>query len=91
MPLLFTGVFGQGPSQPQAAHPTDPNIIKNLPVADKTEDCECYICLEKLQEGKPNVKLPCGHAFDKDCIERWLKDNNKCPCCRHELPEAQSA
>jgi len=69
-------------------HPTDPQFVESLPVADKIEDCECYICLEKLQDDKPNVKLPCEHAFHKDCIEKWLKDNNKCPCCRKELPEA---
>lgn len=86
MPIIFTQLFGNLANQQQAPSnslPTDPAFVQSLPAADKTDDCECYICLEKLQESKPTSKLPCGHAFDKDCIEKWLKNNSKCPCCRH--------
>jgi hypothetical protein len=44
---------------------------------------ECSICLDEFS----NVVgvLPCGHAFHKDCILKWVDSNDSCPCCRDDL------
>lgn len=40
----------------------------------------CSICLSKLN-GRTK-KLFCNHVFHRSCINRWLKHNSTCPCCR---------
>lgn len=45
---------------------------------------ECCICSDKLTL-KTIVNLECGHSFCKDCIWRWTKDKNTCPCCRANI------
>lgn len=46
----------------------------------------CAICQEAFeQKREPLRKLRCGHYFDVKCIERWLKQNNKCPLCMTAL------
>jgi hypothetical protein len=44
----------------------------------------CAVCHEDLTEKA--TLMPCGHLFNKECIEEWLKQHNQCPVCRHELP-----
>ena len=29
--------------------------------------------------------LPCGHAFHKKCIKKWLEKNNTCPYCNYDI------
>lgn len=42
----------------------------------------CCICLNDIEEGEKFTKTYCSHFFHKDCVERWLKENVKCPVCR---------
>ena len=46
----------------------------------------CPVCTDDLTIGKDAMFMPCGHAFDPDCLKPWLRDHNTCPVCRHELP-----
>lgn len=55
----------------------------------KTEeigDCDgrrCAICIEGFGEEEIcGVIENCGHLFHKDCINRWLRIENRCPLCR---------
>ena len=45
---------------------------------------ECCVCSDALTL-KTIVNLECGHSFCKDCIWRWTKDKNTCPCCRANI------
>ena len=45
---------------------------------------ECCVCSDELTM-KTIVNLECGHRFCKDCIWRWTKDKNTCPCCRGNI------
>ena len=45
---------------------------------------ECCVCSDQLTL-KTIVNLECGHSFCKDCIWRWTKDKNTCPCCRGNI------
>ncbi|KAK5941852.1 hypothetical protein PMZ80_005803 [Knufia obscura] len=52
---------------------------------DNQEDCP--ICMESLTERDRNpVITACAHAFCKDCIERVVQTQQKCPMCRADLP-----
>lgn len=42
---------------------------------------ECCICLER----KPDVMLPCAHAYCMPCIEQWNTSHKTCPFCRETL------
>lgn len=52
---------------------------------DSQEDCP--ICFESLTERDKNpVITACAHAFCRDCIERVISTQHKCPMCRADLP-----
>uniref|UniRef100_A0A1I7VG58 RING finger protein 141 n=2 Tax=Loa loa TaxID=7209 RepID=A0A1I7VG58_LOALO len=43
---------------------------------------ECIICVER----RPDVVLPCVHAFCSVCIEQWkAMEKDWCPLCRNRL------
>ena len=47
---------------------------------------ECVITQEKFKKDEEIIQLPCGHIFNKEAIETWLKEeSSKCPICRYEL------
>jgi len=44
---------------------------------------QCVICLDDINSftlGK-NTMLKCNHIFHNECINEWLKENDKCPTC----------
>ena len=43
----------------------------------------CSVCLDEFCETVGI--LPCGHAFHKACITKWLNNNDSCPNCRDDL------
>ena len=48
-------------------------------------DC-CAICLVEYEEGVSEIKtLPCGHNYDKECIDSWLEGHTTCPACRQGI------
>ena len=79
-----------GQQQPQSTGLTKEQIDA-LPQKDADKKCDCYICLEPCKDGKDSVQLPCGHAYDKACIETWLKDHDNCPACREKILQDDAA
>ncbi|KAA0067739.1 hypothetical protein IC582_027708 [Cucumis melo] len=50
---------------------------------DGDDEQECAICLCEIEEGEKCRKMKtCGHAFHKDCIDRWFTVELHCPLCR---------
>tara|TARA_A100001015_G_scaffold224568_1_gene253240 strand:- start:3972 stop:4382 length:411 start_codon:yes stop_codon:yes gene_type:complete len=45
----------------------------------------CSICLEKYKVNDKVMNLKCRHSFHKDCLNKWLKNNNTCPQCRENI------
>ncbi|XP_062206064.1 E3 ubiquitin-protein ligase RHA2A-like [Phragmites australis] len=43
----------------------------------------CCVCISTCRDGEEIRKLPCGHAFHRDCVDRWLAQCRRtCPLCR---------
>ncbi len=58
-----------------------PSSTAALPAHTATSGESCAICRD--EEGRRWVKLPCGHAFHRDCAVRWLgRYKAECPMCR---------
>ncbi|KAF7666133.1 hypothetical protein LDENG_00119550 [Lucifuga dentata] len=47
-------------------------------------DFECPLCIRLFFEP---ITTPCGHTFCKNCIERSLDHNFRCPLCKQPLQE----
>ena len=57
---------------------------------ENIQDEKCNICLSELNKENKIIKLKCGHFFDNECIENWLrKHSNKCPTCRIEIAKGE--
>lgn len=71
--------------------PTTDEAIASFPrkVFDEASEDPCVICQDDIKAGEEVLILPCGHFFHPDCVTPWLKSNNTCPSCRHELPSEQ--
>uniref|UniRef100_A0A3Q1F8S7 Tripartite motif containing 35-28 n=1 Tax=Acanthochromis polyacanthus TaxID=80966 RepID=A0A3Q1F8S7_9TELE len=50
-------------------------------------DLTCPVCQGIFQD--PHL-LPCTHSFCKECLQKSLQFNKKCPFCRKEFQEAQA-
>ena len=50
---------------------------------------DCTICQKSIKKGDKITRLPCenevSHAFHKDCISPWLRNNSTCPNCRSQV------
>ena len=43
----------------------------------------CCVCISACRDGEEIRSLPCGHAFHRDCVDRWLVScKQTCPLCR---------
>ena len=72
--------------------PSSERAIQNLKKIEVQENnindyknITCNICLENFEIGNILRILECNHEFHENCIITWLKQNNTCPICRHEL------
>ena len=43
---------------------------------------ECPVCQEAFVVGAAVLRMPCQHAFHRDCLLPWLKQQSTCPTCR---------
>ncbi|KAK7196446.1 ERAD-associated E3 ubiquitin-protein ligase HRD1 [Novymonas esmeraldas] len=53
--------------------------------ADLARDVRCTICYEDMVPGSGTKRLPCGHCYHIDCLERWLEGHSTCPYCRANI------
>jgi hypothetical protein len=50
---------------------------------DKSDNFDCSICLENIDNGEKIRVLQCGHIFHTGCVEPWVTKYFTCPYCRH--------
>ena len=53
-------------------------------------ELDCSICLEEVKKNEIVRIFKCKHGFHKDCVDRWLKDEGICPCCRRRVGEEEA-
>eukprot|EP01091_Cochliopodium_minus_P009957 TRINITY_DN2568_c0_g1_i2.p2 TRINITY_DN2568_c0_g1~~TRINITY_DN2568_c0_g1_i2.p2 ORF type:complete len:146 (-),score=27.89 TRINITY_DN2568_c0_g1_i2:6-443(-) len=73
---------------------TKKEIEKNSKVVkfDKSlfeEDAQCSVCLCEFEKGDKIRTLNCNHFYHRDCIDKWLKTNSKCPLCVQSIQKPE--
>ncbi|KRH95069.1 putative E3 ubiquitin-protein ligase RING1 [Pseudoloma neurophilia] len=61
-------------------------FVKDLDPIDFLKE-ECYICMQKMKNGRPTLVLKCDHSFHQGCVLPWLKNHHWCPTCRRNFSE----
>jgi hypothetical protein len=51
---------------------------------NKEDEC-CPICLKDFADRSEVRTLPCGHDFDRECIDSWVLDHTTSPTCRENI------
>lgn len=54
--------------------------------AQCSKSITCCICLNELSDGETYCRVPCQHAFHKECIDRWTIRKDDCPLCLRKIP-----
>ena len=54
------------------------------------DDNRCAICLSDYEKDDSVKTLGCGHHFNVDCIDRWLKNSRNCPLCQQDITRAHN-
>lgn len=68
--------------KPQTCTAADLDAWGHIEDVTVTEE-KCPICLEQYELGEKYRRLPCEHAFHRQCVDDWLlKGRNTCPMCR---------
>ena len=62
---------------PKLLYPRD-NVIEK----ENIEDLICPICFYILKNPISCSTNKNAHSFCKECIDQYLKENNKCPTCK---------
>lgn len=57
-----------------------PRLPKDHGLPDGVDECE--ICGLPFQTDQVWRRLPCGHAYHAECIDKWVADHDTCPKCR---------
>jgi hypothetical protein len=65
-------------------------ILDACEIRTTPTDEKCMICLDYMKPSQRYVirsihLIGCNHPFHKDCISRWLQENQKCPTCRKDV------
>ena len=59
------------------------HIVGDAPLPEDAR--QCLICLEDFEKGESRTILPCLHGFHKNCCQKWLTTNGKCPICKYSI------
>ncbi|OMJ18729.1 Receptor homology region, transmembrane domain- and RING domain-containing protein 4 [Smittium culicis] len=63
-----------------------PSPINNASSDLPSNEPECLICFESINNDDNVRSIPCNHFFHKDCLDIWLKTRSTfCPTCRYDL------
>ena len=62
-------------------------LIDNLKLKESINinknNLDCSICIDKIAENKLFI-TKCKHYFHIECISLWMKEDSRCPICRHK-------
>ena len=66
----------------------NPVFIKKINTNNLSEEANCCICLDEINDTQEYVSLHCGHVFHQECLMEWIKTqqnsrhDSNCPLCR---------
>ena len=72
--------------QVELRHFAIPAPIVRGSVVAATDDGSCTICMDPIEIGETEQRLPCDHAFHVHCIAPWLSEHDSCANCRQQVP-----
>ncbi|KAI8904661.1 hypothetical protein EDD86DRAFT_74152 [Gorgonomyces haynaldii] len=63
-------------------------LVMDLMYLESHSEEDCGICLETLgkSDERPKVRLTCGHAYHRECVDPWFRHHLNCPKCRRVIP-----
>lgn len=64
--------------------------LKLTKYVEKDEDESCTICLDTFQNREIIRTLICKHIFHKKCIDKWIKQTERCPNCNQYIYEEET-
>lgn len=83
--IINTSILEKNPYKKVACN----EAIENIEIIKYKNDLpqkECPITMMEFEIDEEISKLPCGHLFNTNAINRWLKEEDyKCPVCRREF------
>ena len=56
-----------------------PTESKKVDQSNSTNSDICCICMDSVN--KQDRFMPCPHLFHRECIDKWLELNKRCPLC----------
>jgi len=62
--------------------------IKNTSIG--SNHSVCVVCCAEYNDQDLCRKLPCGHHFHQQCVDKWLQRSTRCPLCMGTIREAPS-
>ena len=73
-----------------ALAPSKASVASNTSPSPASGRC-CPICLEGIEEGEGECRLPCGHLFHEACLKRWFQAGEESLSdCEGRLPRDAS-
>jgi len=92
--MVFYHAFQPGPEETPVPKPTgaSQNLINSIPLEQysaATCEASCAVCLSDFSECDMLRRLPCNHSFHSSCVDKWLKQNKRCPLCVQDVEEIQ--
>ena len=66
-------------------------VGSDAPPTPRDETPTCAICMCDAEEGDTLRRLPCGHEFHQNCVDRWLTDHRTCPMCKSDVVQGARA
>ena len=91
-PMIIQGPHGPAILIPKQKKKTIDNLSQYIEeqsltkdMLEKGEQKNCSICLEDFIVGEKIIYLPCFHYYHAKCIEKWMKNSDKCPLCNNEI------
>jgi len=100
--LIFYHTFQQSEDQGAESAPkpkgAPQTLIDSIPLevycgrCGSSEDAEgCAVCLNDFHDDDVVRRLPCGHGFHRQCVDKWLKQNKVCPLCVQDVETLMQA
>ena len=60
----------------------DVSAVKADGAPDNDSEVKCLVCQHEYQHQEQLRRLPCGHIFHAECVDKWLQTHDECLYCR---------